>query len=135
MSFALTSLTLAGTELLDAGTYWVAQETYFSLVAATEQAPRLVDMAGRHPAYVGQTPQQRSIPLLVLLQDPSASQRMTDFAALEALVQTAGLIALAWTENAVTKRYWVHVETAIPSEYMTRAALACVAPNPVAEVI
>jgi hypothetical protein len=69
---AITSVTLGGLELLTPGTFGVGYDTYFALHAGIPREPRLVDMAGRHPAYVGKTDQARSIPILVFLLDEAA---------------------------------------------------------------
>lgn len=132
---AVTSVKVNGLELIDSGTYYVAQATYFALWAGVPRTARLVEMAGRYPAYVGATPTPRTIPLLVMLEAKTAAQRITDYEALLSAVDTTGLVALEWTEDGATRRYWCHVGSVEPSDWMTKAAVGLTAPNPDAEVI
>lgn len=133
----VTSVKIGTTELLVPGTYWVAQDTYYALQAGVAQESRLVQMAGRSPAYVGRTPRTRMIPLLVYLLATTAAERMNDYEALMAVIEGFGenLIAVEWTEVGVTRRYWCVPESVTPSRYMTRVAIAMMAPQPVAEVV
>lgn len=132
---AVTSVMLGTLELLDDGTSYVGQETYFALWAGVQQEPRLVDMAGRYPAYVGKTPQPRSIPLLVLFTGQTAADRVAAYQDLLAEIETPGLVALSWTEDDETRRYWCHVESVEPSAWMSKAVVSLMAPNPVSEVV
>ncbi|MGV0984998.1 MAG: hypothetical protein ACOYB2_10615 [Limnohabitans sp.] len=131
----VTSVKVGSLELLVPGSSYVGQQTYFALWAGVQENARLVEMAGRYPAYVGQTPQPRAIPLLVLLTDTTAVERMAAYQSLLAALQVPGLVALAWTEDSVTRRYWCHVTSVEPSTWMTKVVVSLTAPNPNAEVV
>ena len=51
-------------ELIGA-TYNVDRQTLYALTAGTPKEPRLVAMAGRFPAYIGETPTAKTIPLVI----------------------------------------------------------------------
>lgn len=131
---AVTSVKIANTELLVAGSMTVARETLYALTAATPAEPRLVAMAGRHPAYVNETPKERSIPLIVHFRNQSEETRRAAWLTLAALLTSAaGLVELKWTDTGTTKRYWCAVTDAHPDAMFSVATAALVAPDPVAE--
>lgn len=132
----VTSVELGSLELMEPGTYGVAQDTYFALRSGVPRTARMVEMAGRYPAYVGSTPSSRPIPLLVFLHATTAVQRMIDYDVLIAEIEGYSyLIPLQWTEDGATQRYWCHVNSVHPSDWMTRVAIDLLAPNPNAEVV
>jgi len=132
---AITSITVGALELMN-GTYQVANQTHYALVAKATESPRLVEMAGRYPVYGGTTPQVRQIPLLIMLLSTTVSQRMADYDALMAqLSNDYGLVPLTWVDGTTTRRFWVHVDSAVPDRWFSRVAVGLTAPNPNAEVV
>ena len=134
---AITSIKVGPTasqlELVGA-TYNVDRETLYALTAGTPKEPRLVEMAGRHPAYVGETPGARTIPLVVYMKAALEATRRTDWAALVAkLDSTSALIDVRWTDGATTLRYWCSVREAIASTDFAVGTADLIAPDPVAE--
>jgi hypothetical protein len=133
---AVTSVKVGSLELEDPGTYAVGNETLYELAAGAPADARLVEMADRHPAYVGSTPAAREITLTVFCTAGTHTQRMSDYNALvSALSNAGGLISLTWTDGGTTYRYWCHADRITPSEWMTRVAVTLTAPNPASEVV
>jgi hypothetical protein len=133
---AITSVKIGTLEVNDGVSYLVATNTHYALVAAVSQQARLVEMAGRAPAYAGTTPQARQIPLLIMLLATSVSQRTVDYDALVTeMTNAAGLLPLEWTDSGTTRRYWVHVESVAPDAWFSRAAASLTAPSPYSEVV
>ena len=122
-------------ELLDTATYNVDRATLYALVAGVSKEPRLVSMAGRYPAYVGETPTARVIPLVVYAINASETTRRSDLATLLGyLDSTAGLVELRWTEGS-TYRYWCSVTEAQADADFSVFTANLVAPNPVKETV
>ncbi len=133
---AFTSLQVGRGSLLEliGSTYNVARETAYALTAATPKEPRLVAMAGRHPAYIGETPTAKSIPLVVYMKATSEVTRRTDWAAVVAkLDSTAGLVEVRWTDGGTTKRYWCSATDAVADVEFSVGTANLIAPDPVAE--
>jgi hypothetical protein len=134
---AITSVKVGPTasqlELIGA-TYNVDRETLYALTAGTPKEPRLVAMAGRHPAYVGETPTARTIPLVVYMKATTEATRRTDWASLVAkLDSSSALVDVRWTDGGTTLRYWCAVTDATASADFSVATANLVAPDPVSE--
>jgi hypothetical protein len=117
-------------------TYSVPSETIYALTAGVPKEPRLVAMAGRHPAYVGETPSERSIALIVYMRAATEPLRRADWLTLLGyLDSTAGLVQIRWTDGSTTKRFWCSVtEASADAEFSTGTA-TLIAPDPVAEAV
>src|SRR3972149_4174436 len=91
---------------LSGSTYSGDRATLHALPAGTPKEPRLVAMAGRFPAYVGETPTARVIPFVIYMKAASEVTPRTGWAALVAQHHsTAGLVELRWTDGGTTLRY------------------------------
>jgi hypothetical protein len=133
---AVTSVQIGRASLLElmGATYNVDRATLYALTAGTPKEPRLVAMAGRYPAYVGETPTERTIPLVIYMKNASEVTRRVDWAAVVAkLDSTAGLVQIRWTDGATTLRYWCSVTDAAADVEFSVGTANLVAPNPVAE--
>ena len=92
-------------------------------------------VAERDPAYVGETPTARVIPLVVYAINASETTRRSDLATLLGyLDSTAGLVELRWTEGS-TYRYWCSVTEAQADADFSVFTANLVAPNPVKETV
>src|SRR3990167_11500271 len=112
----------------------VDRATLYALTAGTPKEPRLVAMAGRLPAYVGETPTARTIPFVIYMKAASEVTRRTDWAAVVAkLDSTAGLVELRWTDGGTTLRYWCAVTDAAADVLFSVGTANLIAPDPVAE--
>lgn len=132
---AVTSVQVGRGSLLElvGSTYNVARETLYGLTAGTPKEPRLVAMAGRHPAYVGETPLAKTIPFVIYMKNASEVTRRSDWAAVVAkLDSTDGLVEIRWTDGATTKSYWVSVTEAVADVDFSVGTANLVAPDPVA---
>lgn len=133
---AVTSVKVGSLELIAAGTYSVGNDTLYQLYSGSPAEARLVQMADRYPAYVGTLQSPRQIDLLVFLLASTGAQRQADYNALaSALTNSGGLLALTWTDSGTTRRYWCHVDSIEPSQWMTRVSAKLLAPKPDAEVV
>lgn len=134
---AITSIQVgpAGSLLeLVGSTYNVDRETLYALTAGVPKEPRLVAMGGRHPAYVGETPTARTIPLVIFMKNTSEATRRTDWAAVVAkLNSTSTLIEIRWTDGGTTLRYWCSATDSSASTDFAVGTADLIAPDPVAE--
>lgn len=133
---AVTSVQVGRGTLLElmGTTYNVDRQTLYALTSGTPKEPRLVAMAGRFPAYIGETPLQKTIPLVIYMKATSEVTRRVDWAAVVAkLDSTAGLVAIRWVDGGVAKRYWCSVTDAAADVDFSVGTANLVAPNPVAE--
>jgi len=133
---AVTSVQVGRGSLLEliGTTYNVDRATLYALTAGTPKEPRLVAMAGRFPAYVGETPTARVIPFVIYMKAASEVTRRTDWAAVVAkLNSTAGLVELRWTDGGTTLRYWCSVTDAVADVLFSVGTANLIAPDPVAE--
>lgn len=123
-------------ELIAAGSMTVARETLYALTALPPKEPRLVKMAGRHPAYVGETELERSIPLIVFFRNASEDTRRAAFATLLTyLDSSAGLVQIRWTDGGTTKKFYASVTDGVADADFSVGTANLIAPDPVAEAV
>lgn len=128
---ATTSMTVGGLEIGVSADYFVSPDTLSAIQSGTPREPRLVNMAGDHPAYVGWTPTERSFPLIVHFRGPDESTRRSQYLALESIIE-GDLVPLVWTEDGDTKGYMIFCGPAILERWYKKVTISAVAPDPVA---
>ena len=123
-------------ELISAGSMTVARETLYALTALPPHEPRLVDMAGRFPAYVGETEVPMSIPLIVYFRNASEDTRRAAWLTLTTyLDSTLGLVQIRWTDGGTTKKFYASVTDAMADADWSVGTANLIAPDPVAEAV
>lgn len=132
---AITSVTVGGLQINDQVVYAVLQATALALGATKPTRPRLVEMAGRSPVYVGRQPHEKQIPLVVMLLGPTYALRKTAYDALAAVLDSDTLVTLGWTDAGVTSSLLVVSTELTPSAWYNRGTAQLIAPNPVPVVV
>lgn len=121
-----------GLELLDSTKYGVTTDTLYMLEQLTPREAVMVDMQYRAPVFV--RTQYRALPFTmgIMLREPSAEQRETDWLALLTAIDVPdSLFTLQWIRaNATSRSLKIAVNTALASLWFSRGSLECVAPAP-----